>query len=179
MNFKELLSQLAFALGSQKVDYALIGGVSLGFWGVNRSTLDLDFLINSDDLGKAESILYDLKYKSFYKTEEVAQYLPEAGGVAVDILIARRKYTLEMLKQSEIHHVSGFSLKVLRPEGIIGLKLQAMGNAPEREALELCDIESLLKSNPGLDWNQLKEYFLLFKREDLFQELKAKYEADR
>ena len=56
-----------------------------------------------------------------------------------------------------------FSRKVLRPEDIIGLKIQALSNDETRAFKEYFDKESLpglYKNN--LDWSLLEEYFTLF-----------------
>ncbi|MDD5091247.1 MAG: nucleotidyl transferase AbiEii/AbiGii toxin family protein [Candidatus Wallbacteria bacterium] len=179
MDFRGLLTRLADDFRSMEIDYALIGGISLGFWGVSRATMDLDFLILDSDMEKAEKVLAEFGYKPFYKTADVAQYSAEDPGVPVDVIIACRKYTHSMLEQAETKSVEGSVIRVLRPEGLIGLKLQALYNNPDRERMDWADIEALLAGNKGLDWPRIEEYFLLFGKSDRFVQLKEKHYADR
>lgn len=62
-------------------------------------------------------------------------------------------------------------IRVVSVEGLIGLKLQALLNDPNRTR-DLDDIRELLRAN----WNRLnlgkvREYFALFDRPGLMQEL--------
>lgn len=63
--------------------------------------------------------------------------------------------------------------KVLKIEDIIGFKLQAIVNNEKRRAIDLADIESLMELRGSqIDWSLVKEYFLLFEYNKLFNELK-------
>jgi hypothetical protein len=64
----------------------------------------------------------------------------------------------------------------LRPEDIIGLKLQAGVNDPQRALAEYSDIESLMSYHKkNLNWGTIEEYFLIFEQREKFLELKGKY----
>ncbi len=57
------------------------------------------------------------------------------------------------------------------PEGLIGFKLQGLVNDPRRTQ-DLEDIRALLRANRAtLDVEQLRQYFRLFDRELLLDEL--------
>ena len=67
-------------------------------------------------------------------------------------------------------------MKVLLPEDLIGLKVQAFSNDRTREPIDLYDIETLMKLHgEGLDWELVGEYFELFDLSPLFIDLKGKY----
>jgi hypothetical protein len=56
-------------------------------------------------------------------------------------------------------------------EGLIGFKLQGLVNDPRRTQ-DLEDIRALLKANrTGLDLVEVREYFQLFNRDSLLDEL--------
>jgi len=57
MNFRHVTEQLIKAFTGDNIHYALIGGFALGLWGSGRSTLDMDFLIDRDDLSKVGTIM--------------------------------------------------------------------------------------------------------------------------
>ena len=92
----------------------------------------------------------------------------------VDFLHAFRKASLEMLKRAQEKGIFNNSLKirVLMPEDLVGLKLQAIKNDPDRLQKDMTDIESLLNIyGPGLDRSLLKQYFYLFDMQDLYKKL--------
>jgi hypothetical protein len=85
-----------------------------------------------------------------------------------------------MLKRSvTVEFGEDLFVRTLVPEDIIGLKVQAITNDNSRFNQDFADIQALLavKSEAGnaIDWEVLGEYFELFKRGDLLQELKATY----
>jgi len=81
------------------------------------------------------------------------------GPGYLDILLANRPLSLEMLEKSSETSISG--IKVVSPEGIIGLKIQAYTNDPGRRLRDLADIEALL-SLSGINIEKVKEYADLF-----------------
>lgn len=85
-----------------------------------------------------------------------------------------RQYTKNMLKRAREYGIlkDKFKVKVLIPEDIIGLKVQAVTNDPSRHAQDWADIEKLLRLHKGqLDLKLLKEYFLLFGKEEELEQL--------
>ncbi|MBF0331157.1 MAG: nucleotidyl transferase AbiEii/AbiGii toxin family protein, partial [Candidatus Omnitrophica bacterium] len=129
--------------------------------GYTRATGDIDFLVNAEDGGKFKDILQAMGYKVIFEDENVLNLAAPwqlIGGV--DAIWARRKYTLDMLK----HAVTGVDgIPVVAPEGIIGLKVQAIANDPERYARDIADIEWLLRAHTAtLDMALIREYFLAF-----------------
>ncbi|MEO0129400.1 MAG: nucleotidyltransferase [candidate division WOR-3 bacterium] len=177
MKFRKVLFSLTKNFVKHNVRYALIGGFSLFAFGIPRTTVDLDFLIHRDDLKKLDEIMKNLGYKLIFRTENVSQYVGknrELGGI--DVIHSFRKYSLEMLARARLWKVEDISLKVLQPEDIIGLKVQAIANKPERKNRELADIESILeKFSKNIDWELLKEYFHLFGFDKDFNELRKRY----
>jgi hypothetical protein len=65
------------------------------------------------------------------------------------------------------------TLRVISAEGLIGVKLQALVNNPSRTR-DLDDIRALLRAQRGkLNMAEIQEYFDLFGRTDLLDELLA------
>ena len=179
MDFEKVLPLIIEEFKKENVRYALMGGFSLGALGIMRSTMDLDFLVDAKDLPKIDKIMKKYDYKCVYKTENVSQYVSGAKIFGeIDFLHAFRKISLSMFKRArEITVLEGkCRLKVLIPEDIIGLKLQASVNDPSRENREYADIESLMfRFGKKLDWELLGGHFILFEKEDKFNELRKKY----
>jgi predicted nucleotidyltransferase len=123
--------------------------------------------------------MQELGYECKFSSENVSQYVSSLKVFGeVDFLHAFREVSLEMLGRAEEKEVFGGSLKVkvLRPEDIIGLKLQAIKNNPAREHNDLADIESLISANKtNLDWSLIGNYFKLFEMDQLYQVIYRRY----
>ena len=181
MDFLKVSSTLLQAFGQENIHYSVIGGFALGFWGVTRATVDMDFLLLLTDADKAHDILQKHDYRQTYRSENVARYeSTQAAFGTIDIIFAFREISRAMLKRSiSVNVQPGLSIQSLIPEDIIGLKVQAIANDPDRSVRDLPDIQALLaartKSGEPVDWTLLEDYFSLFNFDDLFTELKARY----
>jgi hypothetical protein len=179
MDFRRTAERLLKAFEMEGVRYGLIGGFALGLWGVHRSTVDIDFLVHRDDLPKVDRIMRALGYESRFRSENVSQFTsPLAAFGEVDFLHAFREAAVGMLERAEEREVfsGALTLRVVRPEDLIGLKVQAMTNDERRQAGDLADIEALLDLHgKTVDWERIEGYFALFDGEDLFAALKEKY----
>lgn len=71
------------------------------------------------------------------------------------------------------------SLRVISAEGLIGFKLQALVNNPSRTR-DLEDIRALLRAQHGrLNVAEVREYFTLFDRQEMLDELLAEITNDK
>ncbi|MBU1125445.1 MAG: nucleotidyltransferase [Candidatus Omnitrophica bacterium] len=179
MDFRETLKTLVKEFKESDIRYALIGGFAVGILGVPRATLDLDFLILNEQWPQVDTIMKELGYECRHKSEDVSQYVSAVKLFGeVDFIHAFRKVSKSMLARAIEKEAFGGELKicVLKPEDIIGLKLQALANDPQRENREYADIEALLEScRATLDWPLLAEYFSLFEQEEAFNKFKARF----
>lgn len=179
MDFKTVLGFIIKGFNEKDVRYALIGGFALGALGVSRATVDLDFLVHRDDLPKIDKIMKEHEYNCVYKSENVSQYISAVKIFGeVDFLHAFRDISTEMLKRAIEKDIfeGNLKIKVLRPEDIIGLKLQAIANDKTRTMREFIDIEALMDNyRINLDWQLIEEYFSIFEQKEKFKELKEMY----
>jgi hypothetical protein len=177
MDFKKVLNLLIKDFDGANINYALIGGFAMGILGVVRATMDLDFIIDRNDLPKTDEILRKYNYNCVYKSENVSQYVSDIKAFGeIDILHAFREISVSMLKRTQEKDIFDGSLKirVLLPEDIIGLKLQALVNNPKRENQEYADMQSIVSSYQGnLNWDLIKEYFDLFGKKEEYAKLKG------
>ncbi len=183
MNLKKVLHILVKEFGKENINYALIGGFAMGAYRMGRNTLDIDFLIAIEDIEKVDAIMNNLSYKKVHATKDVSQYVSsiELFG-EIDVLHAQRIISKEMLKNSITKEVFDKKLKVrvLLPEDIIGLKIQAIANNPKRKAKDTLDIEDIISHFKGaIDWKKLSEYFKLFAMDSQCLSLKEKYEKKK
>ncbi len=170
MDFKQVLSLLIIDLNNHKIDYGLIGGFAMGLLGLNRSTVDLDFLINIDDISKVKNFLINIGYELLYESENVLQFVsPLSDFGEIDIIVAKREISLTMLKNIQKFTIlnNSVEINVLSPEDIIGLKLQAIKNDKEREVIDLNDIKFLIK-NHRLNLDKIKKYAKILNMKSYF-----------
>jgi hypothetical protein len=176
MDFKQVTEKLLSAFQKEGIHYALMGGFALGAWGVPRTTVDIDFLIHRDDVAKVHIIMTGLGYACCYQTENVSQFIsPLKIFGEIDFLHAFREISLGMLRRAEDKKIfdDTITIRVLRVEDLIGLKVQAMANDSSRTARDHEDIKSLIALyENNLDWNSIDEYFRMFGMLDMLYDLK-------
>jgi len=181
LDFRTVTKKLLSAFTEQNVAYGLIGGYAVGLWGVPRGTVDMDFLVRRDDMPKVHSIMASLGYEVRFASENVTQFMSSSATFGeIDYLHAFREASLGMLERTveKTLFQDGVSIKVLIPEDLIGLKVQAFANDKRREPIDMYDIETLMRIHgKTLDWELMRDYFELFESLDLFAELKRKYQC--
>lgn len=179
MDFVQVIATLSHRLDRARVRYALIGGFAMALRGVQRATMDLDFILMLEDLPSAHRILAELGYRREFHSENVSHYLnPDDAWGRIDILHAFRGPSLGMLQRAERLAVGAeLTLPVVAIEDIIGLKIQAIANDPTRAVADWHDIGLLLSAareqRIGLDWALLGDYLRLFHFEAKLTELKS------
>jgi len=180
VDFEVVLRRLIVEFSRLQIRYAAIGGFALGVLGAPRQTMDLDFLVHRDDLEKLDGALIALGYTRVFQSENVSQYRhPDAAWGSIDFIHAFRKISLAMLDRAKDYPAIGGkqSLRTAQPEDVIGLKVQAMFNDPERKAQEQNDIERLIaRYGGGLDWNRIEEFYDVFGLGDEAKKLRERFD---
>lgn len=163
------------------VRYALIGGFAMALRGVQRATIDVDFILMLEDLDKADRIITQSGYTRAFRSENVSHYTaedPELGRI--DVLHAFRGPTLGMLDRADrIEIETDCILPVVQVEDIIGLKIQALVNDPSRASGDWADIRMMLENRSetgqAIDWELLEDYLDLFRLGSQLDRLKHWY----
>ncbi len=151
------------------IDFALIGGIALVLHGVDRTTKDIDFIIERAAAERADELLLSMGFERLSRNEVFGNYLLEP--LRVDLLYTRGEHSKRMLEQAQRVRVRNASRKVVGPEDLIGLKLQALANNPTR-LQDWADVQSLLCQRADtMDLALVREYFILFERESDLDEL--------
>ncbi len=158
MGVPETLRLAHDALERAGVAHALIGGLAMAALGAQRSTKDVDFLVDGERRAEAKSVLLAAGFRVFHETAELLQL---DGPGPLDCLFARRPATQAMLTAAAL--VPGvLGVRCVRPEDVIGLKIQGYANNPKRELQEKADIQAIARANPSLDWALVKTYADMF-----------------
>lgn len=167
INLRKILSDAHSALDSEGISHALIGGFAMASYGYHRTTSDIELLA---DGAKKEAIKKALLSKGYFVRFESPEVLQFSGPGFIDILLANRPLSLEMLKEAQLN--ASLGVYVLKAEDIIGLKIQAYKNDISRELQDKADIQKLLEV-PGLDIHRIKKYADLFNEWSVIEKLKG------
>jgi len=179
MDFERVFKNIIKAFKDNDVRYGLIGGYALGLYGVVRSTADLDFLIDKKKERILKRLMGNNLYEIVHETDNLIQFEhPTAIMGSIDFLYAFREPSLAMLERAVIKGIfpEKIPVKVLLPEDLIGLKVQAMHNDAKRIAFDMADIRSLMEINAqAMDWGIIEKHFALFNDAGLLKKLKNEY----
>jgi hypothetical protein len=150
---------------------ALIGGLALAHHHVVRATQDVDLLTDADQSAAVDRELTSLGYECIHRSDDSATYI--RGDERVDLLFARRPTARRLLADAVSRMTPFGALRVISLEGLIAFKLQGLVNDPRRTQ-DLEDIRALLRANrQSTDLGLLRDYFRLFDREALLDEILA------
>lgn len=167
MDLEKTLQVVHQVFEQEQIDHALIGGLALATLGINRATYDVDMLIDFQDKEKAKQVLAGIGFILHYESKEVCQF---SGIGYLDLLLAQRPISREMLRRAEVYSLHG--IKCLAIEDVIGLKIQAFVNDSERELQDKADIVALIHLGKALDWARLKQYAELFNQWEFLKKYK-------
>ena len=156
IDLRKTLLTASESLRNAGVSHALIGGFAMAIYGHHRATVDVDFLADGAKKELIKATLLKMGFNLKFESSEVLQF---DGVGLLDILLANRPVSLEMLKEAKQN--SQIGVYVLRPEDIIGLKIQAYKNDSTRMLKDQADIQMLLGS-PTIDLKLVKRYADLF-----------------
>jgi len=113
--------------------------------------------------------LVRLGYQRLHRSADAGNYVRK--DERLDLLYAHRPTARRLLEEAPVAHTTLGNLPVVRAEGLIGFKLQALVNELRRTQ-DLEDIRALLRANRAtLDMEQVRGYFRLFQRESQLDEL--------
>lgn len=168
------IAEVTAALNARGVQFALIGGLALASHRVVRATQDVDLLADAERAGEIDAELARLGYRCLHRSTDAGNYA--RGDERVDLLYASRPIARRLLANAVESETSLGTLRVVTAEGLIGFKLQALANDPRRTQ-DLEDIRALLRGNHAtLDMAEIREYFRLFERESLLDELLREFD---
>ena len=121
------------AFARAKVRYAVAGGFAVGLHGYVRATQDMDFLVNAEDLPKAEAALWRLGYRANRDVQEFARAgltlkrlfkrLPkEEDLMVVDVLIPNSARMKRVLRRAIRVPFGKSSLPVVTARDLVAMK---------------------------------------------------------
>ncbi|MET0657882.1 MAG: hypothetical protein ABW110_06965 [Steroidobacteraceae bacterium] len=163
------IAETAALLGRIDASFALIGGLALASHRVIRATQDVDLLVAAEKADQIDAELLKLGYRCIHRSSDAGNYV--RGSERLDFLYASRPIARRLLADATEFVTSFGRLRVINLEGLIGFKLQGVVN-DSRRTQDLEDIRALLRANRDrLDFAEVRQYFALFGREQLLDEL--------
>ncbi len=169
MSIIQGLHSFASELQKQNIPFAIIGGIAMFSYGSDRTTFDVDFLVDGQFQGKIKEIAKSLNLALVNESAEFVQY---TGSTSIDVIFANRPHSQEMIKNAV--KVVNFEYPVVRPEDLIGLKIQAFKGDKRREFVDKNDILVLMRLLPNLDYAVIKKYADIFGAWDEIEDLKKR-----
>src|SRR3989338_2293428 len=124
------LLRIARILKANKIPYMVIGGVANLFWGVPRTTLDIDVTIQVHEnsfvalIRKLEGS-YKIRTKSPISFVQKTNVLPleDKSGIRVDLILAKFPYELKAIRRSKRVRLHGQFIQVCSPEDLVVHKI--------------------------------------------------------
>lgn len=157
MSLVKGMTQFAEELQRANVSFGIIGGVAVFAYGGERTTFDIDFLIDGKERDTIIKIAQKLGLKTINENAEVIQL---SGSVQIDIILANRTHSRMML--TRVRKVGMLPYPVVGPEDLIGLKIQAFTGDRSREFRDKGDILTIIQNVSDLDFDKIKEYADIF-----------------
>jgi hypothetical protein len=142
-----LLERVAVALHGFDVRFALIGAAALAVHGISRSTLDIDLLVvdqrvlRGDFWDELRSSGIEVELRTGDDDDPLAGVVrcDAEGERTVDVIVGRSAWQRDVVEQAVPARYAGAALSVVRPAGLILLKLYAGGFADVQDVRLLVD----------------------------------------
>jgi len=145
------------SLEDRKIPYGIIGGLAVFAYGGERTTFDVDFLVDGQHREALLQLATTTDFKVIHENAEVVQL---SGSVQIDVIFANRAATQAML--TRVHKIGKLPFPVVEAEDLIGLKIQGFVGDRSREFRDKGDILTILKNVQILDFKRIKEYADIF-----------------
>ncbi|HEX5715757.1 MAG TPA: hypothetical protein VF179_06335 [Thermoanaerobaculia bacterium] len=172
MNFGMVLGAVSGFLEERGYRHAVIGGIALASYGLPRTTVDLDLVVESSAQDDLIRFLEARGYQTLNRSRGYSNHLhsdPDWGSL--DFVYAGGETAEKLFAECQRKPgPGGLEVPVPKPEHLAALKVLAMKNDPARTFQELADIRFLL-TIPGVDRHEIRDYFERQGLKDRYDEL--------
>ena len=172
MDFGIVLGAVSGFLEEKRYHYAVIGGIALASYGMPRTTLDVDFVV---ELSAQEDLIRFLESRGYQTLHRSTGYSnhkhPDPTWGSLDVVYVSGDTSQKLFAETTIHRgPRNVEIPLPKPEHLAALKVLAMKNDPDRTFQEMADIRFLL-TLPGVDRREVKGYFDRYGLRNRFDEL--------
>jgi len=160
MDFARNLEELKSFLDAREYRWALIGGVALAVYGLVRTTLDLDLVVDVDAQDEVVSFMEKSGFETLHCSAAYSNHLhPDPIRGRIDFLYVRGPTRDRLFAEAETRAgPRGIPVLVPKPEHLIAMKVLAIKSDPGRTFQDLADIR-YLASLPGVDHEEVRSQF--------------------
>lgn len=166
--------QLSEAAQNRALDFLVIGGLAVSFYGYSRETADLDLLIRQTDRQPWGELLSGLGYVLEHDGGTFAQFAPpQQGKWPVDLMLVREPTFAPMLAQSRHVDLYGARLRIPSVAHLLALKLHTLKHTRGQRFLkDFLDVEGLVRLNRlDLRSEKVRELFLKYGNLELYEKV--------
>jgi hypothetical protein len=156
------------------LDFLVIGGLALIFYGHSRDTADLDLLVRREARAAWLELLSRLNYTVSTERENFVQCSPpEKGAWPVDLMFVRDSTFDPMLKAAREVEMYGVTLRIPSLEHLLALKLHALKHGhPGRYTKDLLDVEALIRENAlDMQSEKMRQLFLKYGTLKIYEQI--------
>lgn len=172
MNFGAVLKTVSNFLQDRGFRHAMIGGVALAAYGLARSTLDLDFVVESSAENELIHFMESAGYETLFRSQGYSNHLhPDPSRGRVDFVYVQGETSEKLFSACrQVQGPGGLQIPVPKPEHLAAMKVLAMKNDPSRKFQEMADLRFLL-SLPKVDRIEIRDYFERHGMKEQFDEI--------
>jgi hypothetical protein len=172
MDFARVLELLGSYLDEHQVRWAVCGDQALAAYGLARTSLGIDAIVDGDHDIEVVAFLEASGYQTIFRSCAVSNHVHQDAALGrIDLMFIRFE-TADKLFASvrDVPVPGGRSLHVPKPEHLAAMKAAAIKADPGRAFQDLADIRFLL-TLPGVDRDEVQGYFARYGLEKRFDEL--------
>jgi hypothetical protein len=172
VDFGSVLQTVSAFLEGKGCRFALIGGVALAAYGLARTTLDLDLLVESQGQEDLISFVESLGYATLHRSTGYSNHLhPDPARGRLDCVYVGGSTSEQLFGACRMAKApGGLEVPLPKPEHLAALKVVAMKNDPGRTFQEMADIRFLVQL-PQVDRQEVRAYFERHGLRDRFDDL--------
>jgi len=134
VNINCIFETVSKKISAAGIDVLLIGGFAVNHYGYTRNTLDVDFMIAAEDIGKVREVMLGAGFLNIEVMENVVFFQQPAGGLRVDFLKVDRETVRRLMKGAERATIGESVLQVPCLPDLIAMKLFAVAQGSKVRA---------------------------------------------
>ncbi|HEX3532073.1 MAG TPA: hypothetical protein VH988_33860 [Thermoanaerobaculia bacterium] len=172
MDFAGVLQAVTGFLDHQGARYAVIGGVALVMYGLPRTTLDLDLVVDSAVQDQLIEWLEAQGYQTLHRSSGYSNHSHSVVALGDLDFVYVQGETAEKLFAGchKAKGPGGLDVPVPSPEHLVALKVFSLKNDPDRAFRDQEDLRFLLHL-PGVDQREARGYFERYGLGERFDEI--------
>jgi hypothetical protein len=131
-------------LNAERIQYAIIGAVALGYHATPRATQDIDILVRREDVPRVQRLL-----QKYYLRGTAVVMVFDVEGTHLDVLPANLRLTRGAIDNAVAVHVHDVPARVVSVRDLLLLKLLAIPDRPalDKRRQDEADVTAILRQN--------------------------------